>query len=179
MFKHDKVLWITRTALFLALLVILQWATVPLGNNFITGSIVNMMLILSVMINGIASGLAIAAVSPILPTMLGFGPIWPIVPFISAGNMALVTLWYIIGNRGMHSKYIAYVLALVAAALAKFSVLYFGIVKLAIPYLFNVPGPQAAVMSMLFSYPQIITASIGGALAIVLLPPLMKAIDKS
>ena len=176
--RQKKVIWITRTAILIALLVVLQAATVPLGNNFITGSIVNAMLIISVMTSGIATGITVAAVSPVLPTLLGFGPVWPLVPFIAAGNIVLVLLWHLIGNLKMRNKYIAYGIALPVAAVAKFIVLYLGVVKVAVALILQLPEKQATMISYLFSYPQLITAVIGGACAIIILPPLKKAIMK-
>lgn len=177
-FRHEKVLWLTRTAIFLALLIVAQWATVPLGNSILTGAIVNMMLILSVMLNGLASGLTIAAISPVMPTLLGFGPVWPLVPFIAAGNIVLVVVWHFAGNREMRIKRLAHILALVIAALAKFLVIYFGVVRLAVPFLLDLKPKQVEVISLMFSYPQLITATIGGAVATVLLPTLKKAVNK-
>lgn len=175
---HQKALWITRTAILLALLIVLQAATVPLGNSLITGSIVNLMLIISVMTCGLASGVTIAVISPILPTLLGFGPVWPLVPFIAAGNVTLIILWHFIGNRPLGKKYVPYILAAVTAAAAKCCVLYFGVVKLAVPVLLQLPEKQANVISLMFSYPQLITASIGGVCAMFIFPPLKKAINK-
>lgn len=40
---NKKTLWITETAVMIALLVALQWATKPLG-QFVTGSCVNLVL---------------------------------------------------------------------------------------------------------------------------------------
>ena len=176
MFKHEKVLWITRTALLIAITVILQALTVPLGNQILTGSIVNLMLILSVMTCGLPAGITVGMITPMMPTLLGFGPVWPIVPFIAAGNISLVTLWHIIGNRKIPIENAAYVIALIAAAGAKYLVLFYGITYLAIPVLLKLPEPQASVVSALFSYPQLITASLGGMCAIILLPTLKKAI---
>jgi hypothetical protein len=173
------VLWITRTAVLIAITVVLQALTLQLGNQLITGSIVNLMLILSVMTGGLATGLTVGAVTPVLPTLLGFGPLWPIVPFIALGNMSLVALWHFIGNRKIGSSiYIAYILALVTGATAKFLVLFFGVAQLAVPILLRLPEPQATVVSGLFSYPQLITASTGGVCAIILLPLLQKAVKE-
>jgi len=174
MFKHEKVLWITRTAVLIALTVVLQALTLQFGNQFVTGSIVNLMLIISVMTCGLPTGLTVSLFTPIMPTLLGFGPMWPIVPFIAAGNMALTTAWHFLGNREIINKYISYGIALVAGAVAKFLVLYFGVVQIAVPYILGLP--EGNVMSVLFSYPQLITAAIGGVCAIVLLPTLLKAI---
>jgi len=99
-----------------------------------------------------------------------------LIPFIAVGNMVLVLLWHIIGNRNLKNKLAAPVIALVTAAVAKFLVLYFGIVVIAIPLLLNLPEKQALVISSLFSYPQLITATIGGVLALTILPVLKKAL---
>ena len=176
MFKHEKVLWITRTAVFIALTVVLQALTLQLGNQIITGSIVNLMLIISVMTCGLSTGLTVSIFTPILPTLLGFGPVWPIVPFIAVGNIALTASWHFIGNRKMGSIYVSYVVALIAGAVTKFFILYFGIVRIAMPFILGLP--EQHVMSMLFSYPQLITASVGGVCAIILLPILLKAVKE-
>ena len=176
MLKHERVLWITRTAVLIAATVALQAVTMQFANQFITGSIVNLMLILSVMVCGLATGLTVSVVTPILPTLLGFGfgPFWQIIPFIAAGNMALVFLWHIIGNREIGIKYVPFVLALIAGATAKFLVLYFGVVQIALPYILGMPGHP--LLSVMFSYPQLITAATGGACATFLLPTLRKAV---
>ena len=174
--SKSKSLWITRTAIFIALLVVLQAVTAPLGNIIITGSIVNLMLIISVMTCGIASGLSVAVTSPVIAKFLGIGPLWSLIPFIVAGNITLVLLWHFIGNRNMGRREAAYIVALICAAVAKFLVLYIGIVRIAIPVFLGLPEQQAAVISGMFSIPQLITALIGGTVATALLPTLKKAI---
>jgi len=176
MFKHEKVLWITRTAVLIAITVVLQALTLQLGNQFITGSVVNLMLIISVMTCGLPTGLTVAVFTPILPTLLGFGPLWPVVPFIAVGNMALVALWHFIGSLKIGSVYVSYAIAMVVGAVTKFIILYFGVVRIAMPYILGLP--EQHIMSMLFSYPQLITASAGGICAIILLPVLLKALKE-
>ena len=173
---RSKILWITRTAVFIALLVVLQAATAPLGNTIVTGSIVNMILVVSVMTCGLASGLSVAAVSPIMAKLIGIGPFWSLIPFIIAGNTALVSVWHYIGNRKMRRILTAYITALISAATAKFLVLYIGIVRITIPVFLDLAEQQAAVISYMFSIPQLITALVGGIMAIALLPTLKKAI---
>jgi len=178
---HKNVLWITRTAVFIATTVALQALTVltipPPANQFVTGTIVNMMLILAVMTCKLPSGIVVASITPVIPTLLGFGPLWPIVPFISAGNIVLVIMWHFIGNMKLPVKHLSYICALVIAASAKFSVLYFGIVKIAIPHILGLPDGN--ILSFMFSYPQLITASAGGVFAIIVLPALRKAIGNA
>lgn len=90
--QKNRVLRITRTAVLIALLVVLQAALMPLNNSLITGSIVNLVLIISVMTCGLSSGLCVAAVSPVIARLFGIGPLWSLIPFIAAGNAALVVL---------------------------------------------------------------------------------------
>lgn len=176
MSEKKNILWLTRTAVFIALLIVLQAMTTPLGNIIVTGSIVNLLLIVSVMTCGLASGLTVAVVSPVVAKILGIGPLWSLIPFITLGNVALVLAWHFIGNRSMGRKYTAYFVALPCAAVAKFLVLYIGIVQLAVPVFLGLPEQQAVVVTSMFSLPQLVTALVGGALAITLFPRLKTAI---
>ena len=175
--NKEKTLWITRTAIFIALLVVLQAATAALGNTIITGSVVNMLLIVSVMTCGMMSGLCVAVISPIMAKLIGIGPLWSLIPFIVAGNITLILIWYSIGNRHWGHKHTAQVIALVVAATAKFLILYVGIVQIAVPLILGLPDPQAAVISKMFSIPQLLTALLGGGVALLVLSPLKKAIE--
>jgi len=180
MLKHKKVLWITRTALLIALTVVLQFITLQFasglgpGAQFVTGSVVNLMLIISVMTCGLSTGLTVAIFTPIMPTLLGFGPVWPVVPFIATGNMALCAVWHFVGNASIVNTYVSYAIATIVGAVAKFLVLYFGVVQLAMRFIPGLPQPLA----FMFSYPQIVTATIGGVCAIAILPSLLKAVKQ-
>jgi uncharacterized membrane protein len=174
--NRKRVLWITRTAVFIAVLVVAQLATAPLGNTLVTGSLVNLILIVSVMTNGPSSGLTVAVLSPILAKLVGIGPFWTIIPFIIIGNAVLVLVWHIIGGAEKPNKYVSWVISLVCAAVLKFAVIYFGVVKLAVPVILGLPAPKAQIMSAAFSFPQLITATVGGVVAILILPVLKKAI---
>ena len=177
--QKNRILRITRTAVLIALLVVLQAALMPLNNSLITGSIVNLLLIISVMTCGLSSGLCVAAVSPVVARLFGIGPLWSLIPFIAAGNAALVVLWHFIGNRSIGGKkYKARLAALFTAAFAKFLVLYVGIVRIAIPVFLGLPEKQAAVISNMFSIPQLITALTGGTFAFFLIPRLKKRLGE-
>lgn len=173
----SKILWITRTAVFIALLIVLQAATASFGNTLITGSIVNFMLIISVMTCGLASGLTVAVISPIAAKFLGIGPLWSLIPFIEAGNVVLVFVWNFIGSRSIGRTHKAYITAVVSGAVAKFLILYVGIVKIAVPLFLNLPKQQASIISNMFSIPQLITALVGGILAAVTLPRLSRVVS--
>lgn len=173
---NRKILWITRTAVLAALLIVMQASTSAFGSTLVTGSVVNLILIISVMTCGLSTGLTVAAISPICAKFIGIGPFWTLIPFIILGNLVLVLLWHLIGNRKFGRANMPHIVALVAAAASKFAVLYIGIVQIAVPVFLKLPQPKAAVISNTFSVPQLITALIGGALAFIILPVLKRAV---
>lgn len=179
----EQTLWVTRTGILLALLVVFQAAANSLGSTLVTGSVVNLLLILSVLLAGLPSGLVIACVSPVLAKLLGIGPLWSLIPFIIAGNVALALVWHCIGKKRERSgrgrqKMVLTLTAVAAGAGVKFFVLYLGIVKLAVPVLMRLPEKQAEGISAMFSFPQLITALIGGALAALLAGPLKRSLRR-
>ena len=81
----NKILWITRTAVMMALLVTLQWATSGLS-QFVTGSCVNAVLAVATLTAGLWSGVAVALLSPFCAFLLGIGPkLIQMVPAIALG----------------------------------------------------------------------------------------------
>lgn len=174
---NRKALWITQTAVLLALLVAVQAVTAGFGNTLITGSLVNMILIVAVMLAGFTSGLAVALFSPLFAYFFGIGPaFWQMILCIAIGNAILVTIWhFVLGTRTVKTMPL-YLVATVSAAVVKFAFLYFAIVRFVVPVLLQLPEPQATAVSAAFSYPQLITALIGGGLATVIIPILANAL---
>jgi len=175
---RTRAIWIAQTGIFLALLIVAQLVTRPFGNSILTGSVNNMLFILAVMLCGLSSAVILGIISPIIAFLMGMAPFWPFIPVIIAGNIALVILWYFIALRDSDSGKARKIAALVIAALIKFLILYFGIVHLVVPVILGLEGPQAAAVSAAFSWPQIITASIGGVVALLLFPVFRKALPK-
>ena len=160
---------ITRTAILIALLVALQAATRPLGNQFVTGSCVNLVLAVAAMLCGVWSGVIVAVVSPFFAYLFGIAPqIW-LAPAIACGNAVYVVFIALLGKKldGLKGGAIG----VAAAAVCKFVVLYLVVVRLMIP-LGNLPAPVAVQ----FSWPQLVTALIGGCLALLIVPQLKKAL---
>lgn len=172
---NKKIIWITRTAVLIAMLIVVQLVTSSFGNTIITGSLVNLILVVSVMTSGLLTGVTVAAMSPIFAKFIGIGPLWSIIPFIMLGNIVFVIIWHFIGNQQFRIKHLSAVIAMVIAAISKFLILYVGIVQIAVPLFLSLPEPQASVISMTFSIPQLMTALIGGALAIMIIPTIKKA----
>lgn len=178
-----KILWITETAVLLALLIVLQWVTKPLG-QIVTGSCVNAVLAVAALFVGLGGGLTVAFLSPLCAYLLGIAPNLVAVPAIMAGNAVFVLLLKLIaGNGKILWKNVT---AWLAAAVAKFATLYILVVVLICGPLSGslleaglMKKPMIAVMTASFSWPQLVTALIGGALAFVLVPVLRKALRKN
>lgn len=171
---NEKTRWITTTAVFIALLIAAQVVTAPFGQP-VTGSLVNLILIVSVMVYGLSSGLTVALISPIVAGIISIGPTWAMVPFVMAGNAVIVSVWRFIGKKRFAPPLAVRVTALITAAICKFLVLYIGVVKIAAPYFLNLPEPQAAKITGMFSLPQLFTALAGGAIAAIVIPLIEKA----
>jgi len=152
-------------------------AAIPMLRQYVTGSIVNMILIVSVMAVGTSTGITVGVVSPFFASLLGVVPgwQWPLVPFIIFGNVALVAVWRLLGKRKLVNVAVTRCITTGAAAVAKFLILYLGIVQVML-HILDLSGPQMVALSATFSVTQIFTALIGGVLAMLALPVLKKAI---
>ena len=171
----SRTLWITTTAVFIALLIVAQALGAVFG-QLVVGSLVNLILIITVSTGGLPSGLVVALMSPVFAKLIGIGPFWTIIPFVMAGNAALVLVWRCAGALRFTHVFFVRVITLILAAASKFLVLYLGVVKITVPFLLNLPEQQAALISGMFSFPQLLTASIGGALAVAILPLMEKVV---
>ena len=175
--KHKGVLWITRTAVLVALLITTQTLAASMG-QFVTGPLVNMILVVSVMIGGFSTGAAVGFLSHFFAKLLGIGPLWTLVPVVAAANVLFVLVWHLIGNRNIVNKTVSRIIALAAAAICKFGFLYIGVVQIVLPVL-GLPEGVTAAISAVFSLNQLFTALIGGALALLILPIIEKAVKGS
>lgn len=178
-----RIRWITETAVMLALLVALQALTKPMG-QLVTGSFVNAVLAVTVLVAGLYSGLVVAFVSPVLAYLLGIAPQILTVPAIMVGNGVFgVLLYYIAGNDS--KKILRQILAWAGAAVAKFAALY-GIVAGLICGVLSeellasgmLKAPMLQALPATFSWPQLFTALIGGGVALLIVPALRKALHK-
>ena len=180
---RKKLLWITETAVMLALLVTLQSVTKPMG-QLVTGSCVNAVLAVTALAAGLSSGITVALISPVLAYLMGIAPQILTVPAIMIGNTVFVVLLHLIA--GKDSKNITrQIIAWISAAAAKFATLYFVVVWL-ICGVFSeglldsgiLKAPMLTALPATFSWPQLFTALIGGAVALLIVPVLRKALRK-
>lgn len=178
-----KVLWITETAVMLSLLIVLQWVTKPAG-QLLTGSCVNAVLAVTVLFCGLGSGITVALLSPVFAYLLGIAPQILTVPVIMLGNTAFVIVLKLVG--GGTKVLWKNAIALLGAALSKFALLYvlvkYGICGILAEGLMSqglLKAPMLKALPATFGATQLVTALIGGILAMVLVPVLKKALKRN
>lgn len=180
--KNKNIRAITRTAALIALLISLQWATAgtqAFAGQYITGTLVNCVLAIAATFGGVLCGIVVAILSPFFAFLLGIGPkLIQIVPCIALGNLAYVLLLGCLLNR-VAKQFWEQTVSVILASAAKFAVLYLAVVKIMIPVMADtLKPPQIQTFTLMFSWPQLVTALLGGTLALLILPILRKAINK-
>ena len=171
-----KTLWITQTAVLTALLIVLQ-ATTSAAGQLVTGSCVNAVLAVAALFGGLSCGLTVAIISPFCAFLLGVGPqLIAIVPAIALGNCVYVALLALQTKKD--SSLVRSIVAWLVASVAKFGTLYLVVVQILCRVL-ELKEQQIATFSTMFSFPQLFTALIGGAVALLIVPVLKKALKKS
>ena len=180
---NKKIRWITETAIMLALLVTLQALTKPAG-QFVTGSCVNVVLAMAALVGGLWSGLTIALISPVLAFVLGIAPQILTVPAIMVGNAVCVLLLHLIVG-GQYKSVVRRIIAWLVAAAAKFAALYFIVVKIICGVMAasllaagTLKEPMLKALPATFSWPQLVTALIGGGIALLIAPVIRKALKR-
>lgn len=153
--------FLTRTAVLLALTVAAQLFSGRLG-QMVTGPLVNAMLYISAYSVGWIGGVIIGAVTPWVALAYGIvkAPAVPAVPFIMIANAILVLVFA--GVSRLNKTWGRYP-AVVVAAVVKFAVL-----AGAVQYILNLKPAVAAA----FGVPQLVTALIGGAGALLVIEAL-------
>ena len=168
--NNNKIKMLTRTAVLLAVVVVVQLVgrSIP-NNNFIVGPLVNMCLLIAAMTAGIGGGITIAVLSPFTSLINNNAPIaaalLPFAPVIAAANVVFILVFYFLYNK---NKFIG----VISAAVLKFGFLFLSI-RLFLN-IFDFPKFTEKLIG-LFSFPQLITALIGGFVAL----PVIMAVNKA
>jgi hypothetical protein len=181
---NSKTRWITRTAVLVALLIALQWATKPLGQQLITGSCVNAVLAFGALLCPLSSAATVALLSPIFAWLLQIAPQPLTVPAIMLGNLVFVVILHFLAG-GDKVPVWRQVAAWLLAAAVKFGVLAV-LVKYVICTLMAstlleqglLKEPMLTALPATFTWPQLITALVGGGVALLISPLLRKAIKR-
>jgi hypothetical protein len=137
------------------------------------------MLILTTLSLDFRAGIALGCMTPLVAVIRGQLPpiLFPMAPFIMVGNALYVTIFYFIYYY--HTRKIEYPLksvrawiGLILGAFLKFVFLY-AAVHFIMPFLLGKTFPNVVLAAM--SFPQFITAMVGGILAFVIFSLLKKS----
>ena len=150
----------TQLPLYLALIVTIGVVPLFIHTQWITGVLVNFILIFTCLKLGIRAALPLAFVPSITAISSGMFPLplAPMLPFIMAGNILLIMLIHLFKRN--------YMLSLTIAALAKFAFLYSVSHFLAQYFL---PEMFLDKVMLMMSWPQYATAMVGGLFAILVM----------
>lgn len=163
---NKEVKWIARSAAAIALIIAVQFTTAGLGQQLLTGSLVNLILALTALLFGWSVAVAAAAVSPFIAYLLGINPQILVAPAIAVGNLTyvlVIALLVKLLQRKMPAELVRNLIAVIAGAVCKFAMQYLLIVKWIAPSF--LPAKVLPVMSVNFGVMQLFTACIGGVLA--------------
>ena len=179
-----RILWITQTAMLLAIAVLSQTYLTPLlggpGNpvsQLVVGSVVNFCLVLAALTSGFLSGAAIAVCTPFIAFLMG-RMVYPQQIIIAAlGNTAIVFIfWLICGKKivGRHDTFNWGTAAIIGSG-AKFTVLWFGMTKIFINLVLKNDAAlteaqltkMTAAITLTFTWNQLATALTGSVLAFI------------
>lgn len=174
--KKSNALFITRTAILLALTLVFQYLGrfVPLGpnSNFVVGPLVNACLLISGASVGLGGAAIISALAPLFAAVTNTSATAPFVlvfsPFIALGNFVFVLFFYLFWKKGK----IAGAFGTAIGAVVKFLILYGGVTfMLGVK---EMPAPAVKVLTLMFSWPQLVTAAIGAIIAFAVIRALQK-----
>ena len=183
---NSTVQFIARTAIGIALVILAQLIgkMLPAGaviagpfsvTQLVTGSLVNCVLFVFTAQVGILSGVIIGFLSSILASLIGIGPaVVAVVPVVGCGNAILALVFGLVSGKRRELR----APAVLFAAAVKCGFLWV-CVPAVLKALGTVAEKQVAALSIMFSWPQGVTALIGGVLALIIIPRLAKVKKES
>ncbi len=147
--------FVTYTAVLFALVLVVQVFGFP---QMVTGPLVNAVLLLATIFVGVFSGIIIGLFTPWVALVRGIlpPPLGPLVPWIMLGNAAFVLVFGLLRRK---ENLLFDIVRILLGALVKYLIL-----SQAVRFLAGLPPQVARVMQT----PQLITALLGGAIALVL-----------
>jgi riboflavin transporter len=171
---NDNVKRLVRASLLLAIAIIIQilGKNIPEINQFLVGPVVNAILIITAFICGTWWGVGVGVLTPVIAWLVGQlpGPMAPFIPFIMIGNALFVIFFGILKNQQKWGKY----LGIILASFIKFLFLSLSASKLITIFNIGFTPKIANKLAIMMGVPQLITALIGGAIALILIELLSK-----
>ncbi|MDP4088330.1 MAG: ECF transporter S component [Bacillota bacterium] len=163
-----------RASLMLAVAIVFQiiGRNIPEINQFLVGSAINCILILTAFLCGRWWGVGVGILTPVLAWLVGqLNPVLaPFIPFIMVGNFFFVFLFSMFSQEKLTKRGIG----VITGALLKFGFLTLASSKLVYVFKLNLPSKVLTALAVSMSLPQLITALIGGTLGLIIIELLVK-----
>ncbi len=167
---------IARTGILMALLFVVQLigTIIPApANSFVVGPLVNACILVATVALGIWGGVAISVIAPFSSLFLNHAGMAPVLiafaPIIAIGNILFALIFFMLYKKNN-------VVKVALSSILKFAFLWGAIILFL--NITNTTGKVATTLSFLFSWPQLITAIAGGAVALIIIKALGKTLDK-
>jgi len=172
---------LTVTALLLALCIASQF--LKNLSVYITGPIINCILIVAVVYCGLPGGTIISIVTPLTSWLITGSPLMSalpvIVPCVMLGNFLLVLMTWLFIRKNDGKKHLLF--GVITGAVVKAAFMGLSISLMILPLLGSstgLPAPALNTARITFSLTQLITGLIGGALSMAIVPSLRHAVGK-
>jgi riboflavin transporter len=174
--KNKNVTYLVQSSVLLASAIVFQivGSRIPGINQLLVGSVINAVLLVAAYLCGTFYGAAIGVLTPWTALLVGqLKPAMaPFIPFIMIGNALFVICFGLLASKMQKGKYAGIALG----AVLKFSFLYFSATKLIYLFKMNLPANIAKALATAMGSTQLVTALIGGALALALIETLVKRV---
>ena len=165
---------LVRASLLLSICIVFQiiGRNVPQINQFLVGPIINCVLILTVILCGRWLGMTVGILTPLLAFFVGqlATPLAPFIPFIIIGNLTYVFIFSLF----QEGKLLKQSVGIVSASILKFAFLFLAATKLIYVFKLNFPAKITNVLAVSMGIPQLVTALLGGAFALIIINLLTK-----
>lgn len=167
-----------RSSLLLALVIVFQsiGRAYPQISQFFVGTAINCILLVATQISSLGWGITIGMMTPLFAWLLGqLNPAFaPFIPFIIIGNLIyIIIFWYF-----KRYKRIGAIVGIIIGALFKYLFLYISASKLIGLLNLSIPPKLVSKLVVAMGVPQLITAVIGGFIAIIILKVLSKTLPR-
>ena len=174
---------ITVTAVMIALCIVVQLFKNPMIPylTYITGGLINLILIIDTLYCGFPSGVLLSIITPITAFIITASPIMAavpaIIPCIMIGNVVIVFFAWLV--RGRKTELNLMPISLVAGSFAKYGIMTLLIVKWVLPGFGSALAPRLYhSAAVIYSTTQLIAALAGTALACIIWPIVRLGIKK-
>lgn len=182
--KNKKVIWVTQTAMLIALIVLSQLLSkvippVSIGpfklSQIVTGSLVNLVLVIGAYLSGLASAGTAAVISPLLAALVGIIPglLPQMIPVVAVGNLVIVFITWVCfrasNGLGRGSSALLSIIGVSAGSFLKMLAMWACVKKIIVPVLHLAPNLEKALIATV-SISQFVTGILGGLLALLIIP---------